>query len=165
MVLKLYFKAKATASDYQLYETNGTSAGTMAIAPVGANHTDPLGSSSNFITALEANNALYLSAWYDADSAQLWRLGNPVTAIENNAISSSFSVFPNPTTQYLNISLEQAEKGIISIEDITGKTVYTVSIEEGETTKTIAVENLNAGMYFIHYHNNNNTVTRKFLKE
>ena len=66
---------------------------------------------------------------------------------------SSVSVFPNPTNGRLNIqwSEKAAEKGIITISDVTGRQVYKSSINMNEGTGVTAIDlsALMNGLYMI----------------
>jgi hypothetical protein len=69
---------------------------------------------------------------------------------------TSFSIYPNPTTNYVNISL-QIEDAMLSIYDLTGRLVLEKSLRTG--TNTIDVNRLNAGIYQSHITSNGSTIS------
>ena len=71
------------------------------------------------------------------------------------------NVYPNPFENQINISVET--KSNVTIMDITGRTVYNVTINAGSTT--IDADYLNSGIYFITINSSGNTITRKVIKQ
>lgn len=95
-----------------------------------------------------------------------------VNGININAIESpttTFSVFPNPVKNTLNLTFEVANATDlnISIKDALGQTVQQVAHQSflGETTLTINTSKLAAGVYFINAINDNRVVTKRFVVE
>lgn len=86
------------------------------------------------------------------------------TGIQENTASNSFlSVFPNPTTEVLHLfSSELFNDG--KIYSIDGKLVKTVS-EQELISKTIAVTELNNGLYYLHISAGSKILVAKFLKK
>ncbi len=70
-------------------------------------------------------------------------------------------MYPNPATNFLNIS---AQNTINSVEifNILGQKVISMSVED--TSASINISNLNTGIYLIKYVINNRTSTKKFVK-
>ncbi|MFL3662628.1 MAG: SBBP repeat-containing protein [Flavobacteriales bacterium] len=84
-----------------------------------------------------------------------------ITGVKNvEKIISEITIYPNPTSNQLIIDSEQ-KINEISIIDITGKTlrVYTTSLN------SINVSDLPSGIYFIKLITNENTMTKKLIKE
>ncbi len=65
---------------------------------------------------------------------------------ETKSSKQNVSVYPNPASGQLNISVNGVEVSTISILDLTGKTVYTEPFDG--VTKSINVSQLNEGIYF-----------------
>jgi len=82
---------------------------------------------------------------------------------DNNTISKNMiSVFPNPTTEILNIiSTDLFEKG--EIYSIDGKLVKTIS-EQELVSKTISVSDFNAGLYYVQMSVDGKNLSAKFSK-
>jgi len=92
---------------------------------------------------------------------QISRVAN--TGINDISSSNSFSIFPNPTKDYLNITNSNNQKiKNISIIDISGKIVkeFTPSISPVK----IPVQDLSRGTYFVIIHSNNQKWHQKFVK-
>ena len=64
-------------------------------------------------------------------------------------VSSILNVYPNPASEILNVTLVPNKDAMLSIIDLSGKTVYTQSISAGLATHTISVDQLNTGMYLL----------------
>ncbi|MFY0483419.1 S8 family serine peptidase [Flavobacterium sp. PLA-1-15] len=75
---------------------------------------------------------------------------------------SKLSIYPNPTNNVLNFNLgDVASINNISIIDITGKVIST---KFDLNSKTIDVSNLQAGVYFVKFDSNGQSLTKKFIK-
>jgi|SaaInl85LU_5_DNA_1037374.scaffolds.fasta_scaffold01083_4 hypothetical protein len=84
-----------------------------------------------------------------------------VTASLNEISEPQISVYPNPTTSYLNIKVNNnALVESVEITSMGGTTVLT----QKETEK-IPISHLAAGVYFIHVRYDNAVITKKFVKE
>jgi hypothetical protein len=81
--------------------------------------------------------------------------------IEDEKILPSFSVYPNPANDIVNISIENANGVSISIFDIVGKEVSNMDLVNGKNQ--LNIENLNAGVYFYSIRKNNETIETKKL--
>ncbi|OJX39848.1 MAG: hypothetical protein BGO87_02500 [Flavobacteriia bacterium 40-80] len=80
-----------------------------------------------------------------------------------NDIHSEISgIYPNPAETTLTIDTK-AEEGIISIVDLTGKTIATSAIKGNSTT--ISVSDLPGGMYQVVLSTSNTTSVSKFVKK
>lgn len=84
-----------------------------------------------------------------------------LVGIKNYTEEADFSVYPNPANSTLTIAAKQ--KCAYVITDITGKTVMSGAMQG--TTQTIAVDDLQAGMYFVTLtHANEAVKTVRFIK-
>ena len=86
------------------------------------------------------------------------------TDVFNNAIG--INTYPNPTTDALTISIAdyKAENLNISLFDITGKEVYTETVQDFSTDKTISLKSLQAGVYILKLKGENFSESRKIVK-
>ena len=81
----------------------------------------------------------------------------------NDFFVDSFSVFPNPTSDVLNISSSNsAEITKLSVVDVNGRTVKNL---EGGVINQVNVADLNSGVYFVNIESNGGKVTKKFIKQ
>lgn len=77
--------------------------------------------------------------------------------------SNAINIFPNPTKGILNYTIiNRIVLTAITINDISGKQVY---ISENTINNSIDVSNLSSGVYFITFTSENNSVTKKFIKQ
>ena len=61
-------------------------------------------------------------------------------------------VFPNPTTDYVDVELVESDKRVvILISDVSGKILIRRSVEEaGSDPERIELDGIESGQYFIH---------------
>ena len=87
---------------------------------------------------------------------------NNSTSIENiSNTSSTLSVYPNPATDVLNISVSNGTKvNNVNIYNVSGKLVTTAKV----TANQINISELNNGVYFIEVLTENGKLTTKFVK-
>lgn len=82
---------------------------------------------------------------------------------EENTLDTTFSVFPNPALDVLQLSAKDMIVDTIKIYSTKGILVQTIEGFSG--TATIDVSQLSAGVYFLQITAENKTVTKKFIKE
>ena len=84
------------------------------------------------------------------------------SALSNDSFSvSNFDIYPNPTSNVLNISnTNNIEINNISVSDLNGRVIKNVN---GVTS--INVSDLNAGVYFVTIETTEGKSTKKFIKE
>ncbi|NOR87118.1 MAG: T9SS type A sorting domain-containing protein [Bacteroidales bacterium] len=80
-----------------------------------------------------------------------------VVAIEeqaNIAKNSFFDVFPNPTSDMINIQFNSSKKhenASILVKDAMGKTLETYMLENSQSTIQLSMESYSSGIYFLQY--------------
>jgi hypothetical protein len=72
----------------------------------------------------------------------------------------SFSVFPNPVAETLNIALSGADKGSITLSDLSGKVLGVYSAE----TRSIDMSQFAAGVYFATFSNGSQRIAQRVIK-
>ena len=82
---------------------------------------------------------------------------------EENTLDTTFSVFPNPALDVLQLSAKDMIVDTIKIYSTKGILVQTIEGFSG--TATIDVSQLSAGVYFLQITAETKTVTKKFIKE
>jgi hypothetical protein len=87
------------------------------------------------------------------------------TAVVNN-LKSSFSLFPNPASTYINVHWDEAakESGRLDVYSIDGRWISSEFIFPGEQKKQLNIENLVPGTYFITLKINGNVSSTKWIK-
>jgi hypothetical protein len=84
-------------------------------------------------------------------------------SIEENSKDLSFTAFPNPALNYLNIVLHSNENLFIAIENTLGEIILK-KIDVKQSNLQIDVSSLEPGIYFLTVSNKNKSVTKKFIK-
>lgn len=91
------------------------------------------------------------------------------SALQTSEISSkgSFTIFPNPTSNVVNIRLDEitrSERINVKIYDLAGKIVFSQNnFEANHKDVTLRIERLVAGVYFISVESNGNMATKKLI--
>jgi uncharacterized Ntn-hydrolase superfamily protein len=151
--------ANMTGADTRC-NSNGTSS-LFAFVKV-AQPSDTFGNPSFNISVRTASNA----GIEPIDSLQtkfdLTHNCNTVGLIESKDFSKSFSIYPNPSSDYLTIDNKTEETYDLFLFDITGKLINQESIDK---TKNLKVSHYKSGIYFLKITNNNRTVVKKVIIE
>lgn len=71
---------------------------------------------------------------------------NVVAGIKETKQTASFSIFPNPSDEAVNIQLNNSKNGTIKIIDLVGNVVYT---EEIASSSKVNVSEFKNGIYFV----------------
>jgi hypothetical protein len=79
-------------------------------------------------------------------------------AVAQSAIS--FNVFPNPVAETLNIALRGADKGTITLSDLSGKVLGVYSAD----TRSINMSSFAAGVYFATFSNGSQRITQRVIR-
>ena len=88
-----------------------------------------------------------------------------VVAGLSSAIENQFEIYPNPTTEMLNIRLNSDSKATsVEVYSLLGAKVISKSINTTETV-SIPVSNLSNGIYYVSVKDGNNYSVKKFIKE
>jgi hypothetical protein len=71
--------------------------------------------------------------------------------IESDLAKAGVDVFPNPTTDYININftIEIADDVSITLVDVTGKTLQNLSVDNNSSSIQLDVKDLPTGLYFL----------------
>ena len=69
----------------------------------------------------------------------------------NDINTANFTVYPNPTSDIINITLgsEVAEAGMVEVMDITGRILNAERVASGQSVATIDLSNLASGSYLV----------------
>jgi len=86
-----------------------------------------------------------------------------VNEVLNNSI---IKIYPNPSTQFLNITFSEKEGNLtIKVMDIAGKEVLSTPSNGLQSVVSLNVSNLASGLYFLNVKGVNTNLTEKFIKE
>lgn len=102
---------------------------------------------------------------YEIDYVRVYDLGYHVGVSSSDLNNTGISIYPNPTSSFVDVKLTENSSGIfqISVYDIQGRMVIPPSKYQG-TGCTLNLSKLNAGIYFLKVINNSNTGIYKILK-
>lgn len=76
--------------------------------------------------------------------------------------TAPFKIFPNPSTDILQIELLKADHFIIEIMSLNGQIVFKTEMDTNE--KQLNVANIKAGLYLIRLSSENMSITERFIK-
>lgn len=92
--------------------------------------------------------------------------GNEDLSLSLNNDEGTVSIFPNPVKSFATISFTYENVDKISILNIVGREIKTVSPEAGKKEVKVSLVDLQPGVYFLAAYSQGNTlITKKFLKE
>lgn len=84
------------------------------------------------------------------------------TGISNINFENNFSIFPNPTSHFLNIISSNSEKYSVCIFNSLGEKIYS---EQANLNWQVETSNLASGIYFIQLKTQHKLFTLKFIKQ
>lgn len=83
-----------------------------------------------------------------------------VLSIQNPSLSEGLAIYPNPSSETINIESKNENITHISLADITGKILRSLNQLDVEK-QSLNISDLSEGIYFV---NINNTITKKIIK-
>jgi hypothetical protein len=94
----------------------------------------------------------------------LWEFDPNGNGILENEFENSISIFPNPTTTNLHLSISnwQSEKLQIEIFDVLGKEIFTSAINHQPST--IDISGFPSGVYYLKISSEEKSAVKKFVK-
>lgn len=165
----LFFNAPQDPSgnpnyDYELWISDGTSSGTKLFQDINPSTVQYRGGSNpgGYFTS---GDVLYFTADDSSTGYELYKLEQSALSVkETTKELAKISVFPNPTSDILNVDVDNQEIKEIKIFNVLGKQVMVKSAKE-KSLKNINISQLSVGMYVIQIRTNTNSFTRKILKQ
>ena len=170
---KIFFVGKLAKNNYHLYKYDGTGKASK-IAPIGSESAiNPLGSGNGSVDYGHNNlfnwkGEIYFLADY-GQGKKLYKIGANTSTSVNNLVQeeSQVLVYPNPSSSILNIQLNDMGESEINyaIFKLDGQLLqeyHQVKLENNSTT--IALDNLESGMYFIMINSPYSKYYRRFIK-
>ena len=169
-----YSQDATTATITWTAALNGTGMYEVEYGPRGFAHgsgtTRTVGATNIQLTGLSASEiyAVYVRTVCSGDSKSNW---SSPAYIHNDGIedinSNAVTIYPNPTSEKAVVSLTGIEGTVnMSVVDMNGRLIHNATVEcNGDCTKTIEVNGLAKGMYFIRINGENiDTVKRLMVK-
>ena len=102
---------------------------------------------------------------YPNNSFSQWFYGYTYyTGVHENQGATSFSVYPNPAGDALNVGVVDGAN-LLTICDVTGRTIMEVNIPEGQTAVQLSLDGLASGMYYVLQTGEGIRSAEKFLKQ
>jgi surface protein len=114
--------------------------------------------------AADARQSIIDDFGWSFSDAGLDSLGCATTFVsENNKLE--FSVFPNPTSDYLNVTYSTKEKINLALFSSTGQIIYEKEINpiEGKGSTQVELTNYKGGVYFLQLTSNGSIKTEKVI--
>ena len=170
---KIFFIGKLGQNDYHLYKYDKNSKA-RKIAPLGAEKAiNPLGEGNGSVDyghrdLFTWKGEIFFTANY-GQGKKLYKIGPNTSTAINNLVQeeSQVLVYPNPSSSILNIQLNDMGESEINyaIFKLDGQLLqeyHQVKLENNSTT--IALDNLESGMYFIMINTPYSKYYRRFIK-
>ena len=156
---RLYFIGVSTDGPNtltQLWQTNGSTAGTKMLQP----QNNPVNNSLGGSNLQPLGDHLYFSAKYDeANGYELWSMYGFPTAVQQLAKEEGVNIYPNPATNALHIYKGSHNIKSVKIFSITGQSL----IQTAQTD--IDITGLPAGTYFVHILADGKLSAHKLVKQ
>ncbi|HMR89514.1 MAG TPA: T9SS type A sorting domain-containing protein, partial [Saprospiraceae bacterium] len=86
-----------------------------------------------------------------------------ISSTEESKNHSSFEIFPNPTSNFINLDFSQSANGVVKIIDLTGQIVYRRMVKEANNIQ-IDLDGLSKGIYIINIQTEQNQISKTFSK-
>ena len=124
----------------------------------------PNHSTEEALLLIEPTNSTYFTI------SKKFTITNGTASTEENTLSDTFSLYPNPTSDLLNISLSSKVTSDLdlSIFDISGRLIHKETISSNDRTSNqhqISMSRFPAGMYMIHLKSDQLQKTVKIIKQ
>ena len=157
---KLYFRAVNSEEFYQLWQSDGTLAGTKKIMADPQNPSEDALGYTPYFTAM--GDKLYFTAKYNDSGYELWT----VTADDAMAVAdvhkNKFSVYPNPADDVVNITGDDVITSV-QIYDYSGKLLLTNPAHSKKLQ--LNVSSLSKGNYVVKVVSENKSSSYKIIKK
>lgn len=110
-------------------------------------------------------NSAYNEVYIKYNAGDCAAIQECYVGLEEENTQELTSVYPNPASEQITFEYSTGGyPGMITISDISGKTVRTIKVNENSTKTIIDLDGLNAGVYFYGFSINNKPIsTRKFI--
>ena len=92
---------------------------------------------------------------------------NGTLSVRDEILSAALSLYPNPTSEVLNIKkLQNVNLSNASIFDVTGRLLSSIDLTQTISEKSIPLNNISTGLYFIRITDDQGgIIAKRFIKE
>ena len=109
------------------------------------------------------DNASAATITFEGYSAEAVAVSNLLSTDEESLNDVSVKLFPNPASDILNITSNVEQFNAVSIVDLNGRLIKSFEVNSNEVNANI--QDLKPGLYIVNISNDENTVSKKFIKE
>ena len=108
------------------------------------------------------NNNVYVEGTTTAEGYELWKFGTGTLGVEEVTLEDKIQIYPNPTQDYVKLTIENEEAYQIDIFNTVGQ-----QIKLRIDNKTIDLTSVPAGIYYITIFNSltGKKITQKIIKK
>mgnify|MGYP001325867979 CR=1 FL=1 len=157
---KLWFIGSQTAGYTYIWNTDGTEAGTTQVTPVNA-----LEYFGGFRNNLKSTSiGLFTLGFTAAYGAEVWvyKSGGSSNILSQNK-TNTFSVYPNPSSDIINIKIENPTNENLKIKVLNTLSQVILNDTFSSDNFTFSTQNMNKGIYYIQIENKDNITTQKII--
>lgn len=144
----LYFAGNDGVNGRELWQTDGTTAGTHMVEQVGVYPDSAAGSKLEYIY-VESNNVwLNMSNGKTGNELYLYK-ATPQSVATTVGTTDIFSIYPNPADGNFTVEISDNSfvNGLLQVYDITGREIYNQSIARNERHVAVGLGDVPAGVY------------------
>ncbi|MBP6455384.1 MAG: T9SS type A sorting domain-containing protein [Chitinophagaceae bacterium] len=143
----------------QMWRSDGTVAGTIAMSPLN-NDSGWAGGYLSPYDIYATSFGMFMIYTNPTTGSELYVYNNSTSSIEEINVKNKISIYPNPTTDFIEIISETPLKHFL-ISTILGRKIMNSEI----TNNKINISNLPSGTYYLNVTDENmNSVTKQFIK-
>ncbi len=135
------------------------------------NWTGPNGFTSDLADITVTTQGSYSLAVQDINGCsytQSFTVAGQVTSVEENELEKAVSVYPNPSTDFINVSFESVNSGVyhLSLKNIMGQVVSQSTLNiSGNHLQVIDASEVTPGIYFVEITNEGNKSVTRVVKQ
>lgn len=159
---KVIFGAGEFSSSQELWVSDATEEGTKLLEEINPS-TEQYNSGSRPSNFFLSNNALYFSADNGTIGSELYVLEQDALSVKQENLNDlvDVNVFPNPTSEFINIQVDNQQIKNIKIFNLIGKEVFTAETNN----QPINVSELSKGIYIVKVKTDKKIFSKKIVKK
>lgn len=159
---KVIFGGGENNGSTELWVSDGTEEGTKLLEEINPS-TEQYNSGSRPSDFFVSNNALYFSADNGINGSELFVLEQDALSVKKEKLNDAVhvNVFPNPTSNFINIQVDNQQAQSIKIFNLIGKEVFKTIINN----QPINISELSKGIYFVKIKTDKKIYSKKIVKK